>query len=181
MKCRCIDLGYVHRNPLEGNLVTQLEDYRWSSLRSFLGLAHTDWLTTDTGLAYFGGKSSRLLQFVCEQSEDFDPWDKLDHRSYQEIETARLRAPTTAVWSNIEELLATAVGRFNVSLVELQSSETERRLTLVRCWIGDQAVNSGVASMSEVARLLNRSTASLSRSIKRNAERLKRLKANERH
>lgn len=36
---------YIHRNPLEAGMVGQLENYRWSSFRSYVGASTTeDWL-----------------------------------------------------------------------------------------------------------------------------------------
>ena len=170
-------LRYIHRNPVAGNLVAQVEDYRWSSLQTYLGLSDIDWLTTTCGLAYFNGNPAALLDFVRTQLEDFDPLECLENRRYQARNIDdESRVPQTYAWANVGELIATAADRFDVSVKELQGSSTKRELTIVRCWIGSQAVRSGVASLCEVARLLNRAPASLSRSIRRNAERLEKAK-----
>lgn len=46
---------YIHRNPLEANIVRDLVDYRWSSYRAYVGLeAAPQWLSTDYVLNAIG-------------------------------------------------------------------------------------------------------------------------------
>jgi REP element-mobilizing transposase RayT len=57
---------YVVLNPVRGEMVSDPEDYPWSSLRATLGLARIPrWLTTGPLLGHFGSPQ-RYLQFVRE-------------------------------------------------------------------------------------------------------------------
>ena len=44
---------YIHLNPLEANMVTKLEDYRWSSYRSYILQEKNPLITTEQILSYF--------------------------------------------------------------------------------------------------------------------------------
>jgi putative transposase len=166
-------LRYIHCNPVEGGLVDAVEQYRWGSMRAYLGLDRVDWLTTQCTLSYFDGDRRRLLRFVRAQPEPFDPWEDLDHRGYQRF--AELDSATVGKarrWRGLDELIDAACARFKVDRSELEGASTGRTLALARCWIGQQALLGNLATLSQVARLLNRSPAALSKSIKINASRL---------
>ncbi len=47
-------LHYIHRNPVEANIVATPEDYTWSSHNSYLNRNKISWLTVDYGLSKFG-------------------------------------------------------------------------------------------------------------------------------
>lgn len=163
-------MRYIHRNPLEGGLAEDVAQYRWSSMRAYLGLERVDWLVTSCALSYFAGDRRRLLEFVQTGSEVFDPWEGLGNRVNEQQE-----APATIPenqWRDLDQLVRAAAARFRVSPSALQGPDTKRQLTLARCWIGQEAVRNNLATLSEVACLLNRSPPALSRSIKRNAARL---------
>lgn len=50
---------YIHRNPLDVRPVVPLPDYRWSSLRSYVGLQPPPpWLRTDALLASFTSRQT---------------------------------------------------------------------------------------------------------------------------
>jgi putative transposase len=51
---------YIHLNPLEANMVTNLKDYAWSSYRAYLGLESTpSWLHKNIILEQFASFKSR--------------------------------------------------------------------------------------------------------------------------
>ena len=175
-------LRYIHRNPVEGGLVERAEQYPWSSLRTYLGLDRFEWLTTACALSYFDNDARRMLRFVQAYQESFDPWADLDHRGYRRTEEPDVMGRThTSPWRDLDDMIRAVCARHNTTLKDLQGPDTQRSLALARCSIGDTALRWDLATLSDVARLLNRSPAALSKSIRRNAERLKRLKVNERH
>lgn len=58
-------LRYIHRNPLDVIGVETVDQYRWSSHRTYLGLRATpEWLFTREGLAWFGGDRSAFGAYV---------------------------------------------------------------------------------------------------------------------
>jgi REP element-mobilizing transposase RayT len=168
-------LRYIHQNPVEAGMAGHVADYPWSSMRAYLGLNRVPWLTTRCAFAYFDNDRRRLLDFVQGPMQGFDPWKALDHRGYQLAPRQAPPAQGPPAWRNLDALLAAACGRFDVTLDDLQGDDVRRVLTLARCWIAVEAQSSHVASLSAVARRLNRSPAGLSRSIRRNAGRLEKV------
>lgn len=59
---------YIHRNPLEANLVSDLKDWRWSSYRSFLYGANPkeNFLCTEWVLDQFAPKREDALRLMVE-------------------------------------------------------------------------------------------------------------------
>lgn len=169
-------MRYIHQNPVEAEMVDHVAAYRWSSMRAYLGLTSLHWLTTRCAFAYFDGDRRRLLDFVQGSTQGFDPWQNLDHRGYQLAPHQAPDAPQRARWPDLDALLAEACTRFGVSMQDLRSDDRRRALTLARCWVGLEAQVGHVASLSAVARRLNRSPAGLSRSIRTNSERLANVK-----
>ncbi|MDD2338216.1 MAG: transposase [Geobacteraceae bacterium] len=58
---------YMHLNPVRVGMVSKLQDYEWSSYRSYAGLAPPpDWLTQDLILKYFSAQDQKgkYLDFV---------------------------------------------------------------------------------------------------------------------
>lgn len=169
-------IKYIHRNPVEGGLVPGVELFAWSSMRAYLGQSSISWLNTSSALAYFSGDRKRLLSFVRLPADEFDPWRNLDARGYQDDATQLEKSLMDHHWRDLEELLAAGCECFRINLKQLKSEDTRRHLSLARCWIANEALKTNVASLSEVARLFNRSPAALSRSIRINSTRLKNVK-----
>ncbi len=62
---------YIHQNPVTAGQVTRPEQYRWSSLRSYLTAPGTPpWLDTRTVLGYFGGRKAALRTFMRGRPEE---------------------------------------------------------------------------------------------------------------
>ncbi|MBI2985807.1 MAG: transposase [Deltaproteobacteria bacterium] len=56
---------YIHQNPAEAHIVSQPEQYHWSSLRHYVThRGRPPWLDTETLLAYFGGEDRSFLEFM---------------------------------------------------------------------------------------------------------------------
>jgi putative transposase len=65
---------YVHRNALDVAGVRQVDEYRWSSHRSYLGLRRpAPWLRTDVILSHFGGDRDAFHRFVRVDETDSKP------------------------------------------------------------------------------------------------------------
>ena len=72
-------IRYIHLNPLEEKIVSNLDDYPWSSHRAYMNLIDYTWLTKDHVLSHFGKNSYdgaiNLLKFIgakVEAEEDLD-------------------------------------------------------------------------------------------------------------
>lgn len=165
-------LRYIHRNPCEAGLVDRAADYPWSSLPTYLGGARVDWLTMECALAYFGGNRKRLHRFVEDDDERLDHWSP-EQPPEQPADAQRLRQSASEGATNLAQLMAEARQKFDVTNAELTGAGVGRHLTLARCWICQSALVNHAATLTEVARRLNRSPAALSKSLRRNAARLR--------
>lgn len=58
---------YIHNNPSKANLVDFPNQYHWSSYSSFLGLNHSDLVTTNKILEYFPEPKSENYGLFVEQ------------------------------------------------------------------------------------------------------------------
>jgi putative transposase len=56
---------YIHLNPLEANITRHLENYKWSSYPSYIGINHTPWLKTSIILGYFSNAKD-YAEFTAE-------------------------------------------------------------------------------------------------------------------
>jgi REP element-mobilizing transposase RayT len=45
---------YIHLNPVRAGIVADAVDFEWSGHRVYLGLAHKEWISTETVLSLFG-------------------------------------------------------------------------------------------------------------------------------
>lgn len=62
---------YIHWNPREAGLVSQLEDYDWSSYPCYVGrLSKWDWLETDWVLRQFDEDSVKALELFRQFHEE---------------------------------------------------------------------------------------------------------------
>ncbi|MGN9163283.1 transposase [Clostridium sulfidigenes] len=50
---------YIHLNPLRANMVTNVQDYKWSSYSTYLGLSKEKIINTERILSYFGEINAR--------------------------------------------------------------------------------------------------------------------------
>jgi hypothetical protein len=62
---------YIHHNPVEAGLVSQPEQYEWSSLRYYLTeRGRPQWLDVKTLLEYFAGQANAFLEFMHGKVEE---------------------------------------------------------------------------------------------------------------
>jgi chromosomal replication initiation ATPase DnaA len=65
------------------------------------------------------------------------------------------------------QLLEEATHRFSVSMEALLSPSRQRHLAKARAWIAHEAISLRIASLSEIARLLQRDESSLREAVQR--------------
>jgi REP element-mobilizing transposase RayT len=161
-------LRYVHRNPVEAHLVRSAADYRWSSMRAYLGIETIPWLSTERALvmlqASFGDARRALVELVQQRDVAFDPWAPAPastDRQHADTRGVGIEGPT------LEDVLASACRRFVVTPAQLRSRTRSPDLTCARAWAALEAERSGAASAAAVARALGRSRSALHRAAKR--------------
>lgn len=173
-------LRYIHLNPVRAGLVSDPEDYRWSSHRAYLGLADCDWLETEFGLrmfnAHVAGARDRYRAFVVQAiGSPRDPQLTAPTRGeprvlgddgFLQTLAARLAEATTPARA-LDDIVAEVCGELRVTLAELRSASQARRLTRARGLLAARALAAGAASQGEIARYLNRSASALARAAER--------------
>lgn len=174
---------YVHLNPLRAGLVADPADYRWSGHRAYLGLASVPWLTTDFTLRLLGtNRNSARRAYARLISAGGDPDDSAqfsrgtpgdtrvlgDDSFLARVTAARKRVPKTGPsCPTLEHLIATVAEESGCTVEALASASRARVVADARCHVAERALAAGVASISEIARRLNRSHSSLIEALQR--------------
>ena len=172
-------LRYIHLNPVRAGLVADPADYLWSSHGAYLGRTTQEWLTTDFGLSYFASTEvqarERYQTFVMQAlGASRDPQLTTPPRGEPRVlgdesfahRIARL--PVTVVKPRgLDEIVDEVCRELGVSLAELQSPSQLRRLSRARGQVTSRALAAGAATLSEVAKRLNRSASALTRIAER--------------
>lgn len=69
--------AYIHLNPVRSGLTMNLEDYEWSSYRSYIGKnKEVQWLTLEDVLSQFSEKKEKYQKFVLDWRQKTDKKDK---------------------------------------------------------------------------------------------------------
>jgi len=174
---------YIHLNPLRAGLVADPADYPWSGHRAYLGLASIPWLTTDFTLRLLGtNRNSARRAYARLISSGGDPDDSArfsrgmsadtrvlgDDGFLARVTTTRKRVPqTSSARPTLEQLVAAAAKEAGCTVEALASASKARALADARCHVAERALAAGVASISEIARRLNRSHSSLIEALQR--------------
>jgi len=67
-KFKCVDgylptaFHYIHQNPFKAHLVHRIEDWKWSSIREYLGLSSEGMCNKEIAYSYLDIKKERLLE-----------------------------------------------------------------------------------------------------------------------
>jgi len=172
---------YIHLNPVRAGLVRDPADYPWSGHRAYLGLASLPWLTTDFALAMLGRDIDaarqayiQLVALGCDanDSKQFcrgEPGDcrllGADDFIAAATEKATRRRPRDP--QTLEQLILDVAAELGVSSAELASESRTQRATHARCVVAERALSGGVATITTVARRLNRNHSSLCEALER--------------
>lgn len=172
-------LRYIHLNPVKARIVADPADYPWSSHRAYLGLEEIPWLTSDFGLSLFGRDLERArnayARFISDIGlSDIDDPDKNTHpedcriigtdQFIQKLPFAPYKSKNTL---NLDQLAQQYCESQRLSIDLLRSTSRARRLTRLRAHFASLAIERRVATLSEVARYLNRDSSALGRLLAR--------------
>jgi len=174
---------YIHLNPLRAGLVADPVDYPWSGHRAYLGLTSIPWLTTDFTLRLLGtNRSSARRAYARLISAGGDPDDSAqfsrgmpgdtrvlgDDGFLARVTATRKRVPLTRPSRpTLEQLIDAAAKEAGCTVEALASASKTRAVADARCRVTERALAAGVASISEIARRLNRSHSSLIEAMQR--------------
>lgn len=172
-------LRYIHRNPVKASMVSHPDEYRWSSHHAYLGTEEMPWVTTEFGLALFGGNigaarntyrsfmtqpSSASEDAVLENTHDCDVRVIGTDRF---VETLRTSTYVPRVRHTLEEIACQVCQQLQVSLEAVRSASRKRCFTAARVAIAVRALDGRVASLTDVAVFLRREPGSLSELLRR--------------
>lgn len=170
-------LRYIHLNPVRAGIVRAPQEYKWSSHRVYLGKSTQSWVHTDFGLAMFSSDIERARSlyraFVEDAASGTIPALQVnavdrrilgDDRFIEKLSVpVRRRSPATTLDAIAQEVCREC----GVALDAARSSSRSRHLTRTRALIALRSIDQHVATLSVVARFLNRSSAALSRAVER--------------
>jgi putative transposase len=172
-------LRYIHLNPVAAGLARSPDGYPWSSHHSYLGTRRDDWVTTTFGLSMFASDVNRAMhayrRFIFDAMRANDTelpvaaGNSPDPRVLGDDDF--VRTLIGAAWKpkskkSLEDLIDEACRHFNVDAVTLASTSRSAKLVSARAWIVKHAVSERIASISGVARRLNRDESSMRHALK---------------
>ena len=158
---------YIHLNPVEARMVTDPAEYPWSSHRHYLGTPGPGWLSVDQVLGKFGGSRREAVAAylaylgVPRRECPVGKWvDGVPHKPADSPAVPKSTGMRPA--PRLEVLLTKIAGRFDVSPAELRSPKRNRSLSAPRAALAQAALDSGAASLSEIAAFLGRAPSTVS-------------------
>jgi REP element-mobilizing transposase RayT len=170
---------HIHRAPIRAGVVKVAEQYPWSSHRAYLGRTIVPWLTVDTTLNHFARGQKVRAREAYRQFVDADvAATEIEHfemsRPHRQIvgsqafiESVLGRRPQARPFESLDHVIDSVVRTLRVAREDVLSMSRERKLSLARAVIAWQATRAGVATLTEVARYLNRDPSTLSVAIRR--------------
>lgn len=154
---------YIHLNPVKAYAVDRPDNYPWSSFRAYCGQEHPGFLTTRLVLSAFSSSSENATEafarFHTIDDVHIPAWDRLDDVGSppDPLEVAEIEVVS------LERLLTDASIRFGYPIEEIVGPGRRRGPASARAWIAKQAQLTGCASLSDVARRMNRSPQAISK------------------
>lgn len=170
---------HVHRAPIRAGMVKIAEEYAWSGHRAYLGRSLVPWLTIDTTLNHFARGERTRAREAYRRFVDADVSETEIARfenpgshpqivgSQAFIESVLRRQPQPRPFASLDHVIDFVVRALRVAREDVLSMSRERRLSLARALITWHATRSGVATLTEVARYLNRDPSTLSVAVRR--------------
>jgi REP element-mobilizing transposase RayT len=174
-------IRYIHRNPIRADMVANLDEYPWSSHRSYSGLESYSWLCVDFGLGLLGAtvNSARRAYRTLINQEDFASEDRLFDDVHPDDPRVlggdaflhSLSPPRVLTRSRLtlDELIEQVCKQHDVPTAAVLSTSKHRRVVDARVEIAVRARDERIATVTCVARKLGRSHAAMSQLLKRRA------------
>ncbi|MCP4000509.1 MAG: transposase [Gammaproteobacteria bacterium] len=170
---------YIHLNPVRARMVQSPGDHKWSSHNAYLGQKQARFLFTDYVLALFGSTLSRArhnYRLYMQETSNSTMLEQLRTGSAHDdrvlgndswLAQQPDRISVVRPSETLNELITRICGQHGVTESELAAKRGPHHFSSIRAEIALRASETGLASISEVARRFNRSQPSLSRSVQR--------------
>jgi REP element-mobilizing transposase RayT len=174
-------LRYIHFNPVRAGLAPDPGAYTWSSHQTYLGQRPRDWVTTDFALRLFARRRdvarARYCRFMATPCPDqwgsgsLKPNDEEGQILGGDEFVARVgRHPASfTAPKKLDDLFAECERKFGFPRNALGSPGRGRSLSTARAWLAREAVASRAATVSALARELNRSETAIRRLMQRHS------------
>jgi putative transposase len=164
---------YIHQNPIRAGIVVDAADYRWSSHCAYMGGARPAWLTMRTTLSLLAADSSEArrcyLQLMNEDAaiEDVDAIQVFAPGSRDSSDPALAGPHRQVLAPTLELIIEQVVAELGVPAALLASPSRRQLLVEARAEVARRALRAGVATLTQVAARLGRSTSTISERLKR--------------
>jgi putative transposase len=167
-------IRYIHLNPVEAGMVREPGEYPWSSHRCYLGAPAPAWLSVDPALRRFGASRKEAiaayLAYLGTGPRECPVGEWVDGARREAADDAA--APGSAEVRpapapGLEALLTEIAGRYDVSPADIRSANRIRSLSAPRAALAQAALNSGAATLSEIAIFLGRAPSTVSWLVQR--------------
>ncbi|RPI14065.1 MAG: transposase [Lysobacterales bacterium] len=172
---------YIHLNPVRGGLVRDPADYPWCSHHEYLGERHRPWLETGAVLArldrdlatarlaysrFVAAAIGRPLRSPLREGTSGDGRVLGDEAFRKRIAQAAKPVPP-GLKRSLDEVVEQTCRELGVTAERILAGDRSRDATRARREISVRAVESGIATRSEVARRLGCSTSAVSQALDR--------------
>jgi len=170
---------YIHLNPVRSGIVRETENYPWSGHRAYLGLEAIPWLTTDWVLSMFSNNVKRARQaygkFVEEgkgigHQREFGWGSEIDSRFLgDQIFIDKVFGQSDERWKRkvtVRDIVSCVCQRFSLKEEMLSGLAKDRGLSGVRAIAAWLVLDSGVLTLAELSKSVNRDSSTLSTSAK---------------
>lgn len=165
---------YIHQKPAQLKSTRDIANYRWSSLRSYLGESDVSWLTTDRVLDQFGRNqtlaSSSYRKFVTQAADEelsrqlvhgnFEGRILGDSRFQRKVLRPSRRLAAVVSLAQLARYVCEQEGVAESQLKLLVRTREYSRIRQVIAWL---SLDMQVASLSDIARRYNRDLTTMSR------------------
>jgi len=174
---------YIHLNPVRADLVNDPEKYPWSSHRAYLGREFLPWLTSDWLLSQFGKSlkqaRSRYKSFVLDgigatrQAEFLHGSD--DSRILGDdnfMDKCLSNSRTIPPRLTIKDIADKVCLAYDIDQALLKTQTQQRNVSEARAVVGWLARELDCATLTDVAKHVNRDVGSVSSAVRRLSDRL---------
>jgi len=169
---------YIHLNPVRANMVREPGAYRWSSHRAYLGRESLPWLSTDLVLAQFSTRlptaRSRFAAFVSAGKEEGHSalyyGGESDSRIVGDkgfLKKVIKRPPSPEKPPTLRALIDYVCQLQGLDSKGLRAPGRARQTAQARTLVAWLAVQTGTATLEEIARRFGRSASTMSHLVTR--------------
>jgi hypothetical protein len=177
-------IRYIHLNPVRAGMVEAPEEYPWSGHRAYLGKELLPWLTTDWMLGKYSESAAkardRYISFIRDGLEE-------EHRPEfhgKGGEDSRLLGDDNFVDKCLSclggiplrltarEIVVKVCRVYDIDEAELKTQSQSRNTSEARAVAGWLARELGCATLSDIAKLVNRDVGSISSAVRRLSDRM---------